>query len=800
MTERVRISSRCSLLVLAALMASAAVDVQAAPQSTDPENGSAPADAAGGEALRSVEDDAIVVTAQRREQRLQDVPVSVSVVSGAALQSANIRNLEDLATRLPNVRIASSAQVDVLNVRGVGSGQNSGFEQSVGTFVDGLYRGRARGTRGAFLDIERVEVLKGPQTTFFGNNAIAGALNITTRKPGEDFTYNASALYAPSDNEYNVEGALTAPISETLSARVAGRLSGMDGYVYNELLDEYGPHVRDAVGRVSFAWQPTSEIRSDLRVDFGRTRTKNSVQGELLNCAPDPAYGAPRGTCATYLAQAGGAVDDELNYRTAQPPSYFNYDFTEIGWTNSLPIGRLNLTATSGYFTHDVESLSQRMPVPVTGIGGGSSGPIGNKESYDFYSQELRLESPTEDRFSYLVGVYGSRSKLMTSSTSGFFYQAFGASGAPLYNAGTPIASTISVVEKQTTWAAFASATFKVTPELRINAGARYAGSHKNAHRTVLIGATTPGALLSTDYPGADLVPGPLNIVSKLGLNASLTDFPNPTRTDQKFLPSIGLQYDVADDIMAYLSYTKGFKAGGFAHTAIINTFGPESVNAYEIGIKGTVLDRRLFFSLDYFLGNYDDLQESTSTVLADGSLQTLVLNASTVRSQGVEFSTSLRLTDYLSFNADVAYLRSRYSSFPSAPCATLQAITRGCTQDLSGKPRAYAPEFSGNVGIGVKIPAGDYTVRFDPSLYFTSSYNQSATNDPLFVQSGYAKVDARLAVEAPDRRWELAVIGKNLTDEATAGFRLGVTGATGSIYALTERPRSVAVQFTIRH
>jgi outer membrane receptor protein involved in Fe transport len=177
----------------------------------------------------------VVVTAQRREQRLQDVPVAVSVVSGESLERGNLRTLEDIGTRLPNVKITSGPLVDQINIRGVGSGQNAGFEQSGATFVDGIYRSRSRSTHAALFDVERVEVLKGPQTTFFGANAIAGAINITTRVPDNTFAANGSALYSPSDDEYNVEGGVTLPMSDTFSVRVAARLSGLNGYIDNDL-------------------------------------------------------------------------------------------------------------------------------------------------------------------------------------------------------------------------------------------------------------------------------------------------------------------------------------------------------------------------------------------------------------------------------------------------------------------------------------------------------------------------------------------------------------------------------------
>src|SRR6185312_14273182 len=236
----------------------------------------------------------VVVTAQRREQRLQDVPVAVTVVSGKALAQQNITSLEAVSVRLPAVRIVSGPLTDYLNIRGVGSGQNAGFEQSVATFVDGLYRGRSKATRAALFDVDQVEVLKGPQTTFFGNNAIAGALNITPRKPDREFDYNFSAL-GGLYGEFQLQGGVSVPLTDTLAVRVAGRYNGSNGYVSNSFTGLSGPHTRELIGRVAVVWEPTDNFSSTLRFDRGRNRNLETYNAQLLNC--------PQGACGVF----GGA-------------------------------------------------------------------------------------------------------------------------------------------------------------------------------------------------------------------------------------------------------------------------------------------------------------------------------------------------------------------------------------------------------------------------------------------------------------------------------------------------------------
>lgn len=741
----------------------------------------------------------IVVTAQRREQRLQDVPVSVSVVSGAAVSQLNLTDLAQVAERQPNLKI-TPGPFDQLNVRGIGSANNVGFEQSVGTFVDGVYRSRARAVRAGLFDVEQVEVLKGPQTTFFGNNAIAGALNITTRKPGNELSYNGTALYG-SDHEYNVEAGLTVPFADWLSVRAAGRLSGMNGYVHDDLTGEDGPHQRNRLGRFSIAFKPSAAFRSDLRVDVGRQHERDAFPYEILKCPPDAPF-VPGNVCNAYLTANGGKVDDRLDYHNAALPSYLNYRFTEVAWTNRLSLGDFSLNAITGYFDHHSVLDQQLIPTPIAGIGGGGQLQAFGDERYHQFQQELRLVSPSGKFLEYQVGLYYSHARLNYQGVTGFYFAPFGASAAPYYNATSPIAGYIAPRVKDTTKSAFAAATAHLTPSLRLNLGLRYSVVDKTGDRSASYGTGGPQLSLDNYVPG----PAAASVILAKILGSSLDPFPIGKRTDKKLMPSAGLQYDVTGDLMAYATYSKGFKAGGFSSTASNGVFDPENVDAYEVGLKGNLLDRRLTFSVDVFRSDYQDLQESVAIFLPSGSVMTRVANAASARSQGVEFDGSWRIVRGLTLSTGLAYLDAKYQNFPSAPCSSLGTrvgAAAGCvngSQDLSGARRAYAPKFSGNVSLNGEVPIGGQVLRISPYFYFTSRFFESSTADYLIAQDGYAKVDLRVGFGPANRAWELAVIAKNLTDKATAGFRQTVSSALGSVSALPDRPRSVAVQFSIRH
>ncbi len=755
--------------------------------------------AKSGQEPAAVEVMEIVVTAQGREQKLQDVPVSVSVVSGDALAKSNLTSLEAVSSRLPNVKITPGPLVDQINVRGVGSGQNAGFEQSVATFLDGVYRARSRATRAALFDVDRVEILKGPQTTFFGANAIAGALNITSRKPSNTFGYNASALYAPSDGEYNLEAGVNLPVNDTLAIRLAGRLSGMDGYVKNDLTGEDGPHDRTKLGRVSIHWTPTDTFTSDFRLDGGRSRTENAYPFELLNCPAPGLTAAATNTCARYVASKGGVVDDKLDGHTTSGDNWARYSYYEAALTNVWDLGSGSLKSVTSYFDHDFTNRIVITPFPVPGSVGGYDGlPVRNREAYNQFSQELRYASAPGGPFEYMVGGYFARSHLVNEATVGFHFLPFGAFN-PLgtTNAATPITGFTNGYENDRTLSGFASATIRPTEQFRINLGARYTSIRKQATRAPVIGSAV-NADPATFKPFDAITQQVFAAI----LGADLGPEPNPKRTDSKFMPSIGVQYDAAPGVMLYATYSQGFKAGGYSAASKVNEFGPETVDAYEAGLKGQFLDRRLTTNLAVYRSDYKNLQESTIIVSTAGTIVSLVQNAARSRSQGVELNTSYRVSSAFTLSGDVAYSDSTYSDYKAGACTIMaEATTANCSQDMSGKQRPYAPKWSGNISADIRVPIGGaYELRANPVAYFTTGFFESASADPLLRQKGNTKYDLRVGFGPTDQRWEVSVIGKNLSDEWTAGYRQAVTLAPGSLYAFPDRPRSVAIQFSVKH
>jgi len=739
----------------------------------------------------------VIVTAQRRAERLQSVPVSVNVTTGDTLQERGIATLQDLSESMPNLKIATGPASDQLHIRGTGSGFNPGFEQSVATFVDGVYRNRSRSMRVAMLDIDRIEVLKGPQTTFFGANAIAGALSITTRKPTHAFEGNVLALYEPSAGEYNAEGAINTPINDSLALRFAGRWSGMDGYIKNDFNGNKGPHLKDAQGRASARWTPNDRTTIDARFDIARQRDTNTFEAEFLNCPPVDGFPPGANQCARNVALLG-SIDSTLNLHSgARYSGFSNINMEEAAVIARIDLDAVSLVSTSAYFHQLVDQIQDLAPYPAPPtVGTGGYFPYHTLETFRQYSQEFRLESPGDRRLTYMAGIYYENGKLDNPLYSGFFFAPFGAFAAPYYNATSMIGGHTNVKVDSKTLSGFASATLGITDHWKLTASARYSRVTKDGDRTSEIGTNTQFV------DSADFVPGPAPAQAILSAvtGITLSDYPVNSRTDQEFMPSANLRYIFSDDLMTYLSYAHGFKAGGFGSPGA-DVFGPETVDSYEAGLKSQWLNRRITANVALFRMDYSDLQESQQQVSAS-TLLSIVTNVGKSRSQGVEFSGGVLLSDGLNLHADVAWLDSYYISFPNATCTPMQAaVVTNCTRDLSGQRRAFAPKWSGSVGLDYKSrPFWQNTVlKLGALVSFTSKYYEQATISDLVEQKGYGKLDLRGALDFDDGRWEVAVIGKNVTDKITANYRNYAVAAPGSVVALPDRPRSVALQVSAK-
>jgi len=734
----------------------------------------------------------IVVTAQARNESAQSVPISVAVVGGADIEKTSITNLSEMTAQLPSVKITEAAAGDQLFIRGVGSGLNPGFEQSVGTFIDGIYYGRGRQSSGQMLDVERVEVLKGPQSIYFGNNTIGGALNIATRKPGDELEGFFQGMHEFNADEWDAQGAVTLPITQQASVRLAGRYNDLGGWLDNTLLNRKEMQRRSYSFRSTFGLFPTENFTAYIKAEVGHLYELGNLY-EAVDCPGVLGVASPP-NCAQAVAHAGTTgFEDKFDLKKQDgslgpyasplfdPANKFhrqNSFDTSANLQWKMPGGQ-TLTSVTGFtwykdYRNNIDNDFTPNDIFV----------VPRREKYSQFSQELRLTSPTNVPVEYVVGAYYQDAALdMLDQFSTTL-----AGGASPHTRDH---------QDQRVLSGFGALTWNITQAIRVVGGLRYTKVHKTDRHSVqffeLDGVT------------------PLNPTSSAALNTAFGFYESPVqhfrRTDHDLTPSINLQWDVAPRVMAYASYVEGFKAGGFdaliranpanaAAFADAISFNPEKAKAYEAGIKSKFTGGKVLLNLAYFRSDYTNLQVSTF----DGTAGFLVGNAGKAKSQGVDGELRFAASDRLSLGLAATYLNAKYVSFTTAQCRYIDPrpnpdLPGACIQ--SGERLTYAPKWSGSANASYHAPLTDkLELRLNGTVNFTSGFFTASDDDPYTLQKGFAKIDARIAIGSIEKGWELALIGKNLTDKLTTSQSNDMPLANGSYFKSVDRPRSIALQF----
>ncbi len=741
-----------------------------------------------------------MVTAQKRVENLQDVPVSVQVVSSRTLIEQNQNSLEELTQTVPSVHVATGTFANNLFIRGIGSGENPSFDQAVAMFVDDIYHGRSRMSAASFLDLDRIEVLKGPQSTFFGNNAVAGALNIVSQKPGTEFNASTRALYGEF-GQYALEGAVGGPVTDTIGARVAVTRNGSSGWIENVDLDRHVPSINNLAGRITLTFEPGDDVDGTFKIEAGKHRASGSYldqASQWANCPPPaplaPANGGTGGSCAQALAL--GVPIGLDNDQTSGLPGQFNeLENVESALTLNYHLGGHVLTSVTGFYDYGFDSNIGGDPIPVVIY----TGQV--KEDYQQFSQELRIASPTGGAIEYLAGLYFQTDELTQSQESNAPFLDFFALFVPPLAPYLPFANIQGFSQDEKVYSTFGSLSWNATARLKLTGSVRGSWVEKDMDQTLHYGTGTEL------YGGFVLLPPDIEPLWSSIFGAP-GDVPR-SRSDHAWMPSAHAQYQLNDSAMVYLSYSRGFKSGGFNGTGRLTVpgFDPEYVNAYEAGLKSKWLEDTLLMNLTVFRSDYTDLQVDAAVIQpATNTYGFEIRNAADAKTQGVELETQWAVTRGLRLAANVTYLDSSYASFPNGAPTTLQSFCTdaannaanptGCADfplpvspfhDYSGETTPFSPRWSGSVSARYTMTlAGDYRFMTELSPYFTSDY--TINNDSFYSgYDGYVRLDARLNLEKEGGPWAIDLIGKNLNDRVIAA---------GSLIASKQQPRNVALQF----
>jgi iron complex outermembrane receptor protein len=695
-------------------------------------------------AAPSAADDEIIVTAQKREERLQDVPISINVQSGDVLERAGISTFFELQARVPNLVINDTPANASISIRGVGTtGNTLSFEQSVSLFVDGIYGGRNRQFMQPFFDVERIEVLRGPQGALFGRNTSAGAISVTTRRPSQTFEGRAFVDREIVRNSTYLEMAAGGPVTDTLSGRFAIRYANVNGWLDNTTLNRTEPDRDDVLARASLLWEPSERISVFGKVEYA----SSDIVGAGFEFVP-----------------GGTRPDYQVDHDDAYAPLRDKSEAVNATLQIDIGLGSHTLTSITGYTRYDYENgfnIQARRPARLV---------VENAEDFSQWSQEIRLSSAADRRLRYIFGGY------VEGSSSDIERITFVDTPAPpaLNNRNTR-----DFVQDVDVLAFFGQADYDLTERLNLAVGLRWTRTRKDGG--------TDGINQTFNPPtGATSV-----IVPRVPLNGEIDE--------DDLSPTATLSWRAVDWVNLYFRYAEGSKGGAFSETAtFLKDFllEPEQARAFELGAKIDVTRLRGFVNIALYRTNYEDLQKSSLDV---ANAVFVTTNAAGARVQGVEVESAFRLADWLRAGASVAYLDAVYTDYPNGPCAFPRHVIPNCQEDRSGDRLQNAPKWSGSVYADIDAPLNDRLRAFGNwTTSFRSDTNYQDILHPLEVQEAFSKTDLRAGIGGAERQWELAILVRNLFDKRTSG-QIFQTFAIGTLpddrVHLPDPRRSITLQ-----
>ena len=739
--------------------------------------------------------DEIVVTATKSEKSVQDVALSIEAVSGEFLEDFRVEGLKGLSDNIPNFTVSSGLTATNISMRGLGSGQERSFEQAVGMFIDGQYMPRNRQYRSPFFDIERVEVVKGPQAVYFGLNSTAGAVSITTRKtrPGDGFDAFVSADYGLDIGGQSIEGAMGVS-GDKIGLRVAGKYVDNDGYFQNTTTGLREGDEKSVLIRGSFVIDAAEGFRLSGKVEHSDYDISGNV-GEIFDSAGDPSQVLDyvRTADATNL-WTGGVAGFVPGGGPRQDATAENFQLTaEVDVAGGL------LTATYGKSDFDYILNTDLDTSALAQL------DAAIEEDYSQSSVDIRYQNQVSEQFNLLVGGYYHDTSFFNAQPNVWGLQfpwnaiLAGAVGQPTADALFPqnsILQTGTLYDLDTKLTSlYGIGEFTLSDQLTISAGARWAEEEKHVIRGI-------NCMFATADGGTTFAPASSAFLGAVGAcpNPALAAIDRERKSDN-LMPEASLQYRPNEDTMFFAKIGKSAKAGGFASSSSIDPnfleYDDESVVGYELGVKSRLMGGKAELNATLFRADFDDLQVNSFVVNPQTNLPQAVLdNAAKAKSQGIEIDGRLAVNESITAGMSVAYLDAKYDDFPSAPCSRAgSANPNGAlagTCNFTGLERPYAPEYSGNVYFDLDHNmGGSLSLIGGAKVAFSGSYYTDGTLEEPGRQGSWEKIDARIGV-AHDKGWELSVIGTNLTDEKVTGASQALLGY---MLGYLEPPRQVVLR-----
>ncbi|WAC61047.1 TonB-dependent receptor [Brevundimonas sp. SL130] len=781
--------SLVSVTALAACLGAPAVAFAGADEAAAPQSATPP--------IASLGD--IVVTARRRDERAQDVPIALTVVNEELLDRTGAYNVGQITQLAPSVQLlTSNPRNTAITIRGLGASYglaNDGLEQGVGIYVNQVYYGRPATATLDFVDLDRIEILRGPQGTLFGKNTTAGALNITTRDPS--FTPEGQAELSFGDYGFlQAKATFSGPIvDDKVAARFSVVSTRRDGVLDNVTTGEK-QNAQDSISlRGQLLFQPTDQLRVRLFADYADLTPECCTQvyvtaGQTLKPAAQQfaALAAGRGyTPASTnpydrLADIDSGIQADQIHRGVS--AIVDYDF---GWAT--------LTSVSAWRAWDWGPQNDRDYTALD-----ITRQSANPSWQDQWSQELRLSSNGNHRIDWTGGLYAFHQAVETHGVTEYGADATYWLLSPSLPDALLDGYTVfndSRIETDS-YAVFGQLTWNITDRLHLTPGLRYTYEEKSG----TYAATTTGGLATTD---ATLISRRLGIARPQAYDAEISD--------DDLSGQAALSYDVSDDVLVYGSAARGYKSAGINMAGIPTlpngqpsltnaVVKPEVVTTYELGLKTQGFDRRVTANLAAYRTDVDDYQANVVDS-GPGALRGYLANAEKVVIQGIELDAVARPNEHLDLYANVAWTDAKYDSFANGPCPLEQIGTSTVACDLSGKdlpgvsPWAASAggEVHGNGGF-LGLP-GQFYGGADAS--FRSTYNSDASVSRYTEIEGYTIVNLRAGFRA-DNGWEASVWVRNALDEDYLQFVSVQSGNSGLVIGNPGDPRTVGITLRARY
>ena len=773
---------------------------------------------AGAAAEDVPEERVIVVQARRQNETLQEVPVTVTAIGGETLERYSIDQVADFASRVPtlNVQVGGSGSGGQLSLRGVGSSNiSAAFDSAVAFEYDGIIASTSRLVQAGFFDVEQVDVLRGPQSLFFGKSATAGVLSLRSANPTSNWEFGARGSYEFEEKGYLISGYISGPISDTLGIRLAAQFNDIEEF---QILQDNTPAVNqergltDFIGRVTLDWQPSDAFRANFKLQYSKHENDGALGTAEIGCGANgvadpvsllqggliiqPGYDCNTTDQRYYLPdgapQLSGPVpgNSPANGRNGVPfgetEIWFSRLQFELDLSDSLTLtsvtGLLNLDAID----FDCYSYAGFFPGPngtrIPG-GAGCSDPINQLEQY---SQEIRVASDFDGPFNFMLGAfYEDRTFIFDTSQQAINISFVG----PDPVTGFTYDYDKTHTTKTEALSFFGSAQLEITDKLELSGGVRWTDETKVQTIAVPFVHTF---LQGPVFVAPGFFSGPINFA------------------DDNFSPEATVKYQATDDINIFASFKTGFKSGGIDNSALPSNslsqaalsgdfssliFRSEEAIGGEIGIKSQWADRTFTFNATAYQYVFTDLQVQNFNAI---TIQFITSNAGELTTKGVDLEASWRTPiDGLRLSSNLSYLDAQYTD------TFLQPGGQGGPIDLNGRRGSQAPEWAGNFAVDWTVPLSDSLELF---LSGNAAYNdgyitdESTLND--FVQPSFWTLDTNISVGHPDGKWKLSLVATNLTDEIyviTSGGRPFLP-ATGDDVVLTQnRGRQVFAEISFK-